>query len=216
VRSTGPTAAADVTPVVVSSAPFGDAARRVALPEGASGRAVLDALRALPRVVDAVVTERHALVTFDPAHPPEGIELAVETALAAPTTAARPREHVVRARYGGPDLEAVARRVGLSPEDVVALHAGGAYVVAVIGFLPGFAYLRGLDPRLVVPRLEAPRTRIEPLSIAIAGPYTGVYPLASPGGWNIVGVAVDFTPFDAASGAALAIGDRVTFVREPS
>jgi UPF0271 protein len=202
--------------VALASKPFGDAARRVALPEGANGRAVLDALRALPRVVDAVVTERHALVTFDPAAPPEAIERAVEMALAGSATAGRPREHVVRARYEGPDLEAVARRVGLSPEHVAALHAGGAYVVAVIGFLPGFAYLRGLDPRLVVPRLEVPRTRVEPLSIAIAGPYTGVYPLASPGGWNIIGVAVGFTPFDPASGAALGVGDRVTFVREPS
>jgi UPF0271 protein len=86
----------------------------------------------------------------------------------------------------------------------------------LIGFLPGFAYLRGLDPRIVVPRRPSPRARIAPLSTGVAGPYTGVYPFASPGGWNIVGVAVGFTPFDARSGAKLALGDRVLFVRERS
>ena len=86
------------------------------------------------------------------------------------------------------------------------------YVVAAIGFLPGFAYLRGLDARLVVPRRAAPRTRVEALSVAIAGPYAGVYPFESPGGWNLLGTAVGFSPFDARAGAVLALGDRVRFV----
>jgi 5-oxoprolinase (ATP-hydrolysing) subunit A len=195
--------------------PFGDGALRARLPEGSSGREVLDALRALPRVVDAVVSERHLVICFDPAAAPGGVEQAVERALSTTTTACAPREHVVRARYGAPDLEEVARKIGMSPDEVVSLHTDRTYVVALIGFLPGFAYLRGLDARLVVPRRASPRARIEPLSIGIAGPYTGVYPFASPGGWNIVGVAVGFSPFDPGSGATFALGDRVRFLRDP-
>ena len=195
--------------------PFGDGAWRARLPEGASGRALLDALRAVPRVVDAVVTERHAVVTFEPgAGAPDGVGEAVERALSATTTASAPREHVVRVRYGGPDLEELAQRSGLSQANVISVHSDRMYVVSVIGFLPGFAYLRGLDPRLVVPRRATPRPRIAALSVGVAGPYTGVYPFASPGGWNLLGVAVGFAPFDVRSGAALAMGDRVRFVAE--
>jgi KipI family sensor histidine kinase inhibitor len=187
--------------------PFGDAAWRASLPEGANSRAVLDALRAVPRVVDAIVTERHAVVTFDAgAAAPDGVSAAIERALSATSTESTPREHIVRVRYGPPDLEELARRAGMSPADVIALHANRSYVVAIIGFLPGFAYLRGLDPRLVAPRRATPRPRIEALSVGVAGPYTGVYPLSSPGGWNIIGTALAFSPFDVRSGAALALG----------
>jgi UPF0271 protein len=202
--------------LVIAMEPFGDAACRMRLPEGANGRAVLDALRALPRVIDAVVSERHAVVTFQPEAVPQGVEAVVERALVATTTTSATREHVVRVRYGAQDLEGVAQTAGMSPEEVVALHADRTYVVAMIGFLPGFAYLRGLDPRIVLPRRPSPRARIAALSIGVAGPYTGVYPFASPGGWNIVGVAVGFVPFDARSGATFALGDRVRFVRERS
>jgi UPF0271 protein len=138
----------------------------------------------------------------------------VERARIATTPARAAREHVVRVRYGAPDLEEVSQARRMSPEEVIALHAGGAYVVAAIGFLPGFAYLRGLDPRLVVPRRSTPRPRVEALSVGIAGPYTGIYPFASPGGWNLLGVAVEFSPFDARSGATFALGDRVRFSAE--
>jgi 5-oxoprolinase (ATP-hydrolysing) subunit A len=192
---------------------FGDSALRARLPEGADGRAVLEALRTLPRVVDVVVSERHAVVTFDAAAPPEGVEEAIERALSMGTSASAPRMHVVRVRYDGPDLEELARGAGLSREEVIALHADRTYVVALIGFLPGFAYLRGLDPRLGAPRRASPRPRIDALSVGVAGPYTGVYPFASPGGWNLVGVAEGFSPFDVRAGAALALGDRVIFER---
>jgi UPF0271 protein len=202
--------------VHIALEPFGDEAWRARLPEGANGRAVLDALRSLAHVVDAVVSEHHALVTLRAGACPEGVAGAVERALSVTTMPSAAREHVVFARYGGEDLEEVARTTMMAPEQFVALHADRAYEVALIGFLPGFAYLRGLDPRIVVPRRASPRARIAPLSIAVAGPYTGVYPFASPGGWNLVGVAVGFTPFDARTGARLALGDRVTFVRERS
>jgi UPF0271 protein len=190
---------------------FGDSAIRVRLPEAASGPAVLDALRSLPGVLDAVVCERHALVVFDPASPPAGVADAVARAIDAPRSAAHPREHTVHVRYDGEDLDEIATRTGIGREQVAALHTAGRYVVAAVGFLPGFAYLRGLDPRLVVPRRAVPRPRVAAFSVAVAGPYAGVYPFASPGGWNIVGSAVGFAPFDARSGAKLALGDRVRF-----
>jgi UPF0271 protein len=197
--------------VDISVERFGDAALRIRLPDSAPGPAVLDALRAHPGVRDAVVCERHALVVFDPASPPSGVAEAVARALDASPSPAEPREHTVRVRYDGDDLDEVAARSGLGRERIAALHASARYVVAAVGFLPGFAYLRGIDPRLVVPRRSVPRPRVAAFSVAVAGPYTGVYPFASPGGWNIVGTAVGFVPFDPRSGATMALGDRVRF-----
>ncbi|HEX4627187.1 MAG TPA: carboxyltransferase domain-containing protein [Gemmatimonadales bacterium] len=193
--------------------PFGDAALRARLPPGADRRALLHALRSLPRVIDAVVTESHAMVTFDPSARPDGV---AETIAASPSFAAvaspAPRTHSIHVRYDGADLDEVAREAGLTRAEVIARHAAGEFVVSAIGFLPGFAYLRGLDPALVTPRRASPRPRVEALSVAIAGPYTGIYPFASPGGWHLLGRAVGFSPFDARSGAAMALGDRVVFV----
>jgi UPF0271 protein len=108
-------------------------------------------------------------------------------------------------------LSDVARQIGASQEDVISLHTAAEYVVAMVGFLPGFAYLRGLDLRLVVPRRPTPRPRVSARSVAIGGPYTGVYPHASPGGWHVIGTAPDFISFDVRRGASLAVGDRVRF-----
>jgi 5-oxoprolinase (ATP-hydrolysing) subunit A len=196
--------------------PFGDAAWRVRIPEGVNGRAILESLRALPGVIDAVVCERHALVAFDPAAPPPGVATAIERSIAVGAPATTPREHSIRVRYDGADLAEVARTTGLSPADVAARHASVRYAVASIGFLPGFAYLRGLDPRLVVPRRASPRARVPSQAVGIAGPYTGVYPFASPGGWSLIGTALEFMPFDPRSGAVLALGDQVRFVPVPS
>jgi KipI family sensor histidine kinase inhibitor len=112
-----------------------------------------------------------------------------------------------------PDLEEVAREVGLSPADVVTLHSGADYLSMFLGFMPGFAYLDGLPPVLQVSRLDRPRTRVPAGSVGIAGGQAGVYPLASPGGWRLIGR----TPrriFDAARAAPalIAAGDRVKFV----
>lgn len=87
----------------------------------------------------------------------------------------------------GPDLPDVARHAGLSADQVVALHAAPDYTVCMLGFLPGFAYLWGLDERLATPRLETPRVSVPAGSVAIGGAQTGVYPMASPGGWRIIG-----------------------------
>jgi UPF0271 protein len=194
---------------------FGDAALRIRLANDLNPRSLLAALRAHPGVTDAVVTERHALVTFDPAAPPLHLESVIAAALTATPLEPPPEEHVAHVRYDGADIDEIARTLGGTRRDVARIHAAGRYVVAVIGFLPGFAYLRGLDPRLEIPRRKTPRPRVGALSVAVAGPYTGVYPFASPGGWNLVGTAVDFTPFDVRKGASLALGDRVTFVEVP-
>jgi biotin-dependent carboxylase-like uncharacterized protein len=125
-------------------------------------------------VRDVVVTERHVLVAFDSAEPPTGVEAAIERGLDEPASASATRDHAVRVRYDGSDLSEVAALAGLTPAEVAAMHSRAEYVVAAVGFLPGFAYLRGLDARLFVPRRATPRTRISPLSVGIAGPYTGL------------------------------------------
>jgi UPF0271 protein len=191
--------------------PFGDAALRVALPEGVDARALLAALRATPGVIDAIVAERHAVVTFDPSRPPADIDVVVDRA-AVRTGHEGARRHVIAVRYDGCDLGELAASVGMDRREVADLHSAPEYRVVAVGFLPGFAYLRGLDARLIVPRRASPRTRVEPGSVAIGGPYTGVYPFASPGGWNVVGSAVGFAAFDAERGATLALGDAVRFV----
>jgi KipI family sensor histidine kinase inhibitor len=89
--------------------------------------------------------------------------------------------------YDGADLEAVAREVGITVDEVVSRHTGRELVVGWLGFAPGFAYLTGLDPVLHVPRLATPRTTVPAGSVAIAGPYSAVYPTASPGGWRLLG-----------------------------
>ncbi|MCX6084859.1 MAG: 5-oxoprolinase subunit PxpB [Caldiserica bacterium] len=92
--------------------------------------------------------------------------------------------------YGGaygPDMEMVCRHSGLSEREVVRRHATTGYRCSMLGFLPGFPYLMGLDPLLATPRLETPRTAVAAGSVGIAGAQTGIYPVSSPGGWNIIG-----------------------------
>ena len=97
---------------------------------------------------------------------------------------------VIPVCYGGefgPDLHTVSEHAGMSEQDVIALHSAHDYLIDMLGFLPGFAYLGGLDPRLHTPRLAEPRTEIPAGSVGIGGAQTGIYPLASPGGWQIIG-----------------------------
>lgn len=125
------------------------------------------------------------------------------------------REVVIPVCYGGefgPDLERVAAQAGLPAAEVVRRHAAAEYRVALVGFAPGFPYLLGLPPELATPRHARPRTAVPAGSVAIAGAQTGIYPLASPGGWNLVG-RTSFRLFDpgATPPAALQVGDRVRF-----
>ncbi|MGH3424992.1 MAG: 5-oxoprolinase subunit B family protein [Nocardioidaceae bacterium] len=90
-------------------------------------------------------------------------------------------------RYDGPDLEAVAELTGLSADEVVRAHTGTPWRVAFGGFSPGFAYLSGGDERLAVPRRDEARTKVPVGSVGLAGEFSGVYPSASPGGWQLIG-----------------------------
>jgi 5-oxoprolinase (ATP-hydrolysing) subunit B len=118
--------------------------------------------------------------------------------------------------YGGtagPDLDEVARHTGLSPSEVVQLHSTGEYTVYFLGFLPGFAYLGGMDLRLTTPRRHEPRLAVPAGSVGIGGAQTGVYPLSSPGGWQLIG-RTSLQLFDPAWGSPslLSAGDSVRFV----
>ena len=101
-----------------------------------------------------------------------------------------PRRLEVPVRYGGAsglDLETVAVSKGISPADVIRIHSEREYIVYMMGFTPGFPYMGTLDERLIMPRMETPRTLVKAGSVAIAGSQTGIYPLDSPGGWHLIG-----------------------------
>jgi KipI family sensor histidine kinase inhibitor len=141
-----------------------------------------------------------------------------EAAVRDARAAEAPATHEIPVVYGGesgPDLDDVAAFAGCTPEDVVARHVSRVYRVYMLGFLPGFAYLGDVDPSIAAPRRAAPRQAVPAGSVGIAGAQTGVYPQASPGGWQIIG-RTPLRMFDPASGSRLRPGDRVRFVATTS
>ena len=123
--------------------------------------------------------------------------------------------------YDGADLHAVAEATGLTVDEVIALHSAPEYRVRMMGFSPGFPYLDGLDPRLHLERRASPRNRIEPGAVAIGGSHAGIYSVASPGGWHLLGRTdlplfrperAKHTNCDARDIFTLAAGDRVQFI----
>lgn len=197
--------------MTVTVRPAGDRGALVELADNAAAARVARALAGRAELVDVVPGHRTVLVTWAGERPPDLGALA-DAALAAGPAAEPGRSIEIPVRYDGPDLDDVAQLVNLSPEEVVARHAAAEYVVAFIGFAPGFAYLLGGDERLEVPRLAQPRERVPAGSVAVAGPYSGVYPRDSPGGWRLLG-RTSVTLFDPerAPPALLACGDRVRF-----
>jgi KipI family sensor histidine kinase inhibitor len=199
-----------VSPAVRDSAidvaPFGDAALLVTLGNHADPELTRQA-HAVAAAIEGIRASTPGLGLPIPAHasvlvPLDALELDRAAATAAVAAAARearasephepaPTEPIeIHVRYGGtdgPDLDEVAARVGLSPEDVVELHASARYVVLFLGFAPGFAYLGGLPEALVTPRRATPRQRVVAGTVAIAGGQTAIYPLSMPGGWNLIG-----------------------------
>jgi allophanate hydrolase subunit 1 len=182
-----------------------DGARPPALPEGADPPARPD-----PTSPPASPTR--------PAAPtrPAGSRLTRASSADAPDphrTAAPVVELPVR--YDGPDLAEVAALTGLTVDEVVRRHLASRCTVAFGGFMPGFAYLTGLDPSLHVPRRDTPRERVPAGAVAVAGEFTAVYPAATPGGWRILGTC-DLTLFDVhrTPPALLVPGAAVRFVRE--
>ncbi|MFE0704233.1 allophanate hydrolase subunit 1 [Streptomyces sp. NPDC058872] len=121
----------------------------------------------------------------------------------------------VPVRYDGPDLAEVAALWGVSVEAAVRIHTATEFRVAFCGFAPGFGYLTGLHQRYGVPRRTTPRTAVPAGSVALAGPYTGVYPRSSPGGWQLIGTT-DTVLWDAGRepAALLGPGTRVRFTAE--
>jgi KipI family sensor histidine kinase inhibitor len=111
------------------------------------------------------------------------------------------------------DLETVAQHCALAPDEVIARHAAARYGVRCIGFTPGFPFLGGLPSKLATPRRKSPRAAVPAGSVAIGGPQTGIYPLSSPGGWNIIG-RTPLRLFDVTREPAVLLraGDRVRFV----
>ncbi|MFA3878876.1 5-oxoprolinase subunit PxpB [Streptomyces sp. MMCC 100] len=138
-------------------------------------------------------------------------ELTAAEVPAAPPRAGRVVE--IPVRYDGPDLADVAGHWGVAEGEVARIHAGTEFRVAFCGFAPGFGYLTGLPARYDVPRRGTPRTAVPAGSVGLAGPYTGVYPRSSPGGWQLIGstdaVLWDHTRVPA---ALLSPGTRVRFV----
>ncbi len=186
--------------------------------------AIADQIRETPGVTDAVAGIDSVAVRFDPARlsAEQARRLLHETVRAAQCAPnASPREAVlIPVCYGGahgPDLAALSERCGLSEDAVIDIHSQAEYTVAAVGFAPGFAYIGPLDNRLSTQRRDTPRTQVPAGSVGVAGAFTCVYPLPSPGGWRLIGrtamplfdpsvkepfvlkpgVKVRFTPIDA-------------------
>ena len=145
-----------------------------------------------PGVLDVVEGYCSVTVAFDPLRTAlEPLVAAIEEAAdRAPASGEASAEIELPVCYGGshgPDLAAVAAFAGSSPAEVAALHHGATYRVYMLGFLPGFAYMGSVDPRIAVPRRSRPRLRVPAGSVGIARFQTGVYPVEAPGGWHLIG-----------------------------
>ena len=181
------------------------------------------AQRALAGLGEAVPSYRSLLVHYDPLRLSHTqVEAFVGETLrhCEEMVPPEPRQVEVPTVYGGacgPDLEFVAAHAGLSVEEVVRLHAGATYTVYMLGFTPGFTYLGGLPEVIATPRLPTPRQAVPAGSVGIAGSQTGIYALATPGGWRLIG-RTPLRLFDARQipPALMRPGDRVRFVPVPS
>ena len=181
--------------------PAGDRAFVVELGDGISpelNRKVHSLCRAIEKlgmagVLDLVPTYRSILINYDPLTlPPDELEERVRELTQdldeTPTAASRVVE--LPTSYGGdhgPDLGYVAGHNGLTEDEVIALHSSTDYPVYMMGFTPGFTYLGGMSEKIATPRLQTPRTAIPAGSVGIAERQTGVYPIESPGGWQLIG-----------------------------
>jgi KipI family sensor histidine kinase inhibitor len=170
-------------------------------------------------VLEMVPAYRSLMIVFDPlVQSMRAIERQIQEIheSADPSVLPEPRTVEVAVRYGGedgPDLEWVARYHSITPEEVVRLHTETVYQVYMIGFSPGFPYMGELPERLDTPRRATPRVKVPQGSVAIAQRQTGIYPVPSPGGWQILG-RTDLRLFDPAQWppTPLQMGDRVRFI----
>ncbi len=171
----------------------------------------------LPGVLETVPTFRSLMIHYDPTSTCAADLSQQVLALAHTKDTVTPRRRGWRVPVCyepdyAPDLAAVAKSTGLSPDAVVSLHLSVRYHVYMIGFLPGFPYMGDLPPQLVLPRHEDPRVRIPVGAVAIARSMTGIYPVESPGGWHLIGrTPVPMFDVRSASPSLLAPGDAVAF-----
>jgi KipI family sensor histidine kinase inhibitor len=154
----------------------------------------LDALlQNIPGLVETVPAYCTLLVHYDPlalTYEQASNHVKEKLALVDDSTHRPSRRLEIPVHYGnasGPDLEPVAAALALSPAEVIRLHSEREYTVYMMGFTPGFPYMGILNGKLDMPRLSTPRTRVPAGSVAIAGSQTGIYPVDSPGGWNVIG-----------------------------
>lgn len=144
-------------------------------------------------IIEVIPTFRSALITYNPrVLSYEKITEIIDEKLENVSVSSEETKRVIEIPvcYGGkhgPDLEFVAKNAGMTPQEVIDLHSSKPYLIYMLGFQPGFPYLGGLDPRLFTPRLESPRAQIPAGSVGIGGEQTGLYPVASPAGWQIIG-----------------------------
>ena len=182
--------------------------------------ALAERARRWPGVGETLPGMNNLTLTFDPT----AIDLDALTAYVLeawpklPTGGVAGRLVEIPVAYGGehgPDLADVAAHTGLTPAEVVRRHSAGEYIVYLLGFLPGFAFMGGLPPELATPRRAEPRTAVPARSVGIGGEQTGIYPLVSPGGWQLIG-RTPLELFDPAheSPTLLLPGDRVRFIVE--
>lgn len=174
--------------------PCGEAALLVEVGSLAEVLVLADRLRAadLPGVIDLVPAARTVLVAADSpatllALRPRISELATLPADGRQVPQPATTTIVLPVRYDGADLDEVAHLTGLTPAEVIEAHTGTEWLAAFGGFAPGFTYLTGGDPRLRVPRRSSPRTSVPTGSVGLADEFSGVYPSASPGGWQLIG-----------------------------
>ncbi|SPE48234.1 Sporulation inhibitor KipI [Streptomyces netropsis] len=164
----------------------------------------------LPPVAEIVPAARTVLL--DGLDDPRALAEDLTSWSIPPLTAAGSAAVVLPVRYDGADLAEVAALWRVPEDEVPRIHSGLEFRVAFCGFAPGFGYLTGLPERLRVPRRSTPRTAVPAGSVGLAGPYTGVYPRSSPGGWQLIG-RTDAALWDPARepAALLAPGTRVRF-----
>ncbi|ASJ07467.1 5-oxoprolinase subunit PxpB [Thermococcus pacificus] len=168
-------------------------------------------------LVETVPAYSSLLVIYDPLKVTyTEVEASIKPLLNAEGCTVEGRLVKIPVVYGGkygPDIEFVAEHNGLTVDDVIEIHSRPVYRVYFLGFLPGFAYLGGMDERIATPRLEKPRLKVPAGSVGIAGKQTGIYPLESPGGWRLIG-RTPLRLFNPAKEppTLLQPGDRVKFV----
>jgi inhibitor of KinA len=176
--------------------------------------ALAAALKKRRDVRQAIAGYASVTVQFDPDQTNhEALGAAIKRLASKRPPMAEPgRLHRIPVIYDGPDMEAVAAAVRLSPSKIVEIHTRPIYRVFLVGFVPGWGYLGPLPEELELPRREVPRTKVPAGSVAIAGRQTGIYPLPTPGGWHLIGrTSVRLFLPDSDPPCLFRAGDRVKF-----